>query len=133
MIIDYHRIDYPNGETRYFPLLNIELYIPGFPIYQTVALVDSGAETSLFSLDILEDLGVDVSDCDRCRAHGVGKASFEVARYQIKAKVLGKTITLDAHWKHDHGNFNLLGRNDFFRRFIVTFNERKHFMDISVY
>lgn len=133
MRVEYHRADYPNGESRFFPLVFLDLIVPNCPRYPTSALVDSGAETSLFSQGILERMGADFENAIESAAYGPDGLSFPVINMPIRATMLGTTVTLQAHWVANHGNFNLLGRADFFKAFRVSFNEREHYMDIEAY
>ncbi|MBI4159077.1 retroviral-like aspartic protease [Candidatus Woesearchaeota archaeon] len=94
--------------------------------FETVALLDSGADVSAIPKDVAEILGLDLNK-NKSSAYGLG------GKVESVRTSLGITIEKD----HEHYNFKipvmvilgkydfpiLLGRSGFFNEFIVTFNE----------
>lgn len=133
MIIKYQPVIYASGGTRYYLLLDLEIISLG-QNYSTKALVDSGADTSLFALEILADAGVDITRCPPAEGHVADGRKLTMVHHPVEVVILNKKIKLDADWVAMKGqSFNLLGRHDFFRHFKIAFNERAHFMEINPY
>ena len=90
-----------------------------------VALVDSGADVSLFNVDYALKLGLDPADAQRTRAVGAGGAAVDCMSWsglelefeQDRIAFAGRFIDLPA----SAPRMNLLGRRDFFQRYMVQF------------
>lgn len=108
---------------QYFPLIDVELIGPKDSLV-VKALIDSGASFSLFRPEIAHYLGIPVN---------IGRKLYFQG---IKGKIIGYlhqiTMRLD-HKKFDcyiafskelDASFNILGRNNFFLLFLITFNEK---------
>ena len=108
---------------QYFPLIDVELIGPKDSLV-VKALIDSGASFSLFRPEIAHYLGIPVN---------IGRKLYFQG---IKGKIVGYlhqiTMRLD-HKKFDcyiafskelDASFNILGRNNFFLLFLITFNEK---------
>jgi hypothetical protein len=101
---------------------------------EALALVDSGADRSIFPAAWAPALGIDLDqDCEQAPGNTAGGATtnFNYAA-GIEAIFMGKRIKLFA-------TFNpglpliLLGREDFFDTFHVSFDQRAKTMTISEY
>ena len=66
-------------------------------------IVDSGADASTFKLNMLGPLGIDFADCEECKGQGMGG--------ELKAQFC-------------ESPFILLGCEDFFKAFDVTFRQQ---------
>jgi hypothetical protein len=100
-----------------------------FPIY---ALPDSGADRSCFPKTWAKPLGIVLADCDSYAVNtGNGKGRHQEWGEPLKAIVAGREIELAAQF----GNINVgvLGRDDFFQEFLVTFDDRKRVTIIEPY
>ncbi|MFA5867380.1 MAG: hypothetical protein WC891_05390 [Actinomycetota bacterium] len=113
-------------------MVDVELRIPFHPPTPTVALVDSGADKSLFNLEILLDLGVSIAPMPKVQCGGVGGV-VQGVEYPVEAYICGHKVKLKTIWTPagKGKQFNLLGRDDFFKFFKVTFYHPKRQMDIS--
>lgn len=91
----------------------------------TYTLVDSGASVSLFRSEMAEALGLDL---DRGEAVELGGVGGSIPGFQHVVTVRMDTVAFDCHIvfsRHYTGSFNIIGRQDFFRRFLITFDEAK--------
>lgn len=108
---------------QYYPLIDIELFGPkGSLIIK--ALVDSGSTFSIFQSEIANYLGLPLRSGEILYFHG------------IKGKILGYLHRLPVRLNQEKFNchiafspelevsFNILGRNNFFLPFLITFNEK---------
>ena len=114
---------------------NSEVRIPSIPIqlmfkekFDTIALLDSGADISAIPLSIAEIIGIDLSQ-KRSFAYGIGG---KVESIETKINI----IIEKGHEKYafeipikvilDHYDFPvILGREGFFDKFVITFNQNK--------
>lgn len=140
MIYPYIPIETPDGKRYYFPLVNIELIFPLRGSFLTKALVDSGADRSLFDIEILEGRGIDIKNQPPIRCRAAAGLVFDAWEFPIEARFQGRKFQLQTKFcymrkpnSREPKGFNLLGREDFFRVFRVEFNQRKKNMDIRPY
>lgn len=116
--------------SEYYPLVQIELLFPRKSLFLTLALVDSGADTSLFDIAIAKQCGVKIDDHPVKYNRGAGGFIFQVWDFPIMARFQNLNFQLKASWcsmrEPKTGrllSFNLLGRNDFFNTFEITFDQ----------
>lgn len=89
------------------------------------AIVDSGANISLFQWEIAELLGLKVSSGGQISLSGIG-GKIQGYLHSIPITVAGKTCRCRICFSRQlKVPLNLLGRDNFFRFFRVTFDERK--------
>ncbi len=102
-----------------FPLIPIE--IPGVSIVD--ALVDSGASVSLFEISIAKVLGLPVESGARQILGGAG-GRIVAYRHEVPVRVAGRLLPLKVCFSYEYTpSVSLLGRDNFFRNFLVTFDE----------
>ena len=114
---------------EYYPLVAVTLFNGSFET-QTYALLDSGADTTLFHASIGEDLGLDIRGGERSDMTGVAKdRRIDVYTHQLRLVIAGYDLGLvdldfsfeiDSHWTD-----NLLGRYPVFDALVVAFRQRK--------
>ena len=124
----YKRVKRPDKSDIKSPSLSVTLWGSGLR-YDFVALLDSGADISVISLDVAELLGLDLKG-NKEEARGIGGKVFAIQtnmnielgkpheRYSFKIPV--KVI-------FDNGEEELpiiLGRVGFFDKFVVTFDQK---------
>jgi len=108
-------------------------YIQGYPLIQVVligpkdkikilALLDSGADYSLFSLEVAERLGIKVEKGKRISLQGVAGQPFLGYLHEVPVQV--EDITLKCKIVFSKVRATLLGRDNFFLPFLITFNEK---------
>ena len=123
---NYKAVKRPDGTTVKTP--SIPIQIDGEEKFDTVALIDSGADISAMSKDVAEIAGLDLSG-DKTPAFGIGG---KVDSIETKMKILiekgHERYTLTIPVKVILGTYDfpiLLGRTGFFDKFIVTFDQSK--------
>src|SRR3989338_5228367 len=89
------------------------------------ALIDSGANVSIFRSDMADLLGINIEDGLRSESIGIsGKVSVFV--HDVEIKLFDKWFPCKVGFsKQVTTRFNLLGREDFFIRHLITFNEKE--------
>lgn len=114
------------------PVLPVTIVGPSGESPPVLALVDSGADSSLFPMQIAGLMGVDLADCEQAVSMTAGGPSTRyVWKEGLQTTVLGKTVRL-------RGAFGsspvvLLGRRDFFDEFRITFDERAKTFSLDPY
>ena len=89
------------------------------------ALIDSGAVISIFKADIAKNLGIKIEDGERRISVGIS-GKVEVFVHQLELKVFDKWFPCKIAFSEQFtASFNLLGREGFFERHLVTFNEKE--------
>lgn len=108
-------------------------YIQGYPLIQVVligpkekikmlALLDSGADYSLFSLEVAEKLGIPIEKGKRISLQGVAGEPFTGFLHEIPVQV--EDVVLKCKIVFSKVRTTLLGRDNFFLPFLITFNEK---------
>ncbi len=106
-----------------YPLIDVSVINRGESII-IKALVDSGASFSVFRSEVAEYIGIDIEKGRKIYLEGVGgrilgyihNTTLAVAGKRLQCKVVfSKEFTV---------SFNLLGRDNFFYPFLITFNEK---------
>ncbi len=122
----YKAVKRPDGTEVRTPSIPVVFY--GEESFETVALIDSGADISAMPLSIAEILGLDLS-AGKSSAYGIGG---KVDTIETKTK-----ITVEkGHEKYSFfipvkvilGDYDfpiLLGRAGFFDEFIISFDQHK--------
>ena len=88
------------------------------------AIVDSGANISLFQYEIAELLKIRVNKGDRVPLSGIG-GRITGYLHKIILEVSGRVFPCRVCFSKDLAvPLNLLGRSDFFEHFLITFDER---------
>ena len=106
-----------------FPLIDVELVGPRGSLV-VKALLDSGASMSLFRAEIAYYLGVAVREGEGLFLQGI-KGSVMAYRHQIPVRVGEDKLDCQiAFAPQIETSFNILGRNNFFLPFLITFNEK---------
>ena len=121
----YKIVKRPDGTTVKTP--SIPLQLQGDQSFDTLALVDSGADVSAIPKSIAEILGLDLSG-KKTYAYGIGG----------KVKSITSKMRVKIDKGHEHYNFQipvmvilddydfpiLIGRSGFFKKFKITFDHR---------
>ena len=110
------------GEQSY-PLIDVELIGPKGSL-MVKALVDSGASFSIFRPEIASYLGVPISQGQSLYFQGI-KGRILGYLHRIPVSVNGQRFDCYIAFSPELNiSFNLLGRNNFFLPFLITFNEK---------
>lgn len=121
---------YQKTDNRYFPVIKIALIHKNTKL-TIEALVDSGANISIFGADVAESLSVNIESGKEVYLSGVGgrilgylhTVKFEINQTVFEAKVIFSREFLVS--------FNLIGREDIFDKFTICFNERRKEVELE--
>jgi len=110
------------GEHTY-PLIDLELIGPRGSLV-VYALVDSGATFSIFRPEIASYLGITISNGQSLYFQGInGRISGYL--HQIPVRLNQEQFNCYIAFSPElEASFNILGRNNFFLPFLITFNEQ---------
>lgn len=118
------KFPYLKREEKHYPIVPIILrYRDKFVL--TDALVDSGANTSVFHAKIADRLNLDFKKGGKIYLGGVGG---RILAYLQKLNIQIQSINFIckiAFTEEMPVSLNILGRDNFFKKFIVSFNENK--------
>ncbi len=121
-------ITYPpdaDGRFRKRPLVEIEIVGPKGKLKE-LALIDSGADRSLFHREIADYLGIDLTDAERRRTIGItGEAEALYTEVDITLPGTSKNIRIPVGFIDIPYVSALLGQEGFFDAHRITF-ERHH-------
>lgn len=119
MIFSYQKS--PAGQ--FFPIIPVTLSFQKKKA-DSSALVDSGATISIFKDDVAKDLGIEIESGTEIFLGGVG-GRIKGYIHKLQAEIAGKELFLPLVFSHEYMvSFNLLGRNTFFKNFLIAFNEK---------
>lgn len=91
----------------------------------TLGLIDSGADNSLFHRQFALILGIDLSGVTKERTAGIGGGA-DVWYYDVFLTVSAKRFPARVGFSDQAPTqFGLLGRDDFFRAFQIAFDQAK--------
>lgn len=114
---------------------NTEVKTPSIPIllegkekFETIALLDSGADISAISLSIAEILGLDLNN-EKTSAYGIGGRVDSIeTRVNITIEKGHEHYTFQIPVKVILGDYDfpiLLGRAGFFDKFVISFDQNQ--------
>jgi len=110
------------GEQAY-PLIDVELIGPKGSL-MVKALIDSGATFSIFRPEIASYLGIPVKNGQSLYFQGI-KSKILGYLHQVPVRVNQERFNCYIAFSSElEVSFNILGRNNFFLPFLITFNER---------
>ena len=120
----YKNVNRPDGTKVKTPSIPIQL--DGKEKFDTIALIDSGADISAIPLDIAEILGLDLSG-EETPAYGIGgKVNSVETKMSIKIEKGHEQYAFQIPIKVILGDYDfpiLLGRAGFFSEFVISFDE----------
>lgn len=97
------------------------------------AMVDSGTSFSVFRADVLEYLRVPLLRGEATYLEGIGGRILGY-RHRVLACVGATRFPLAVVFSQELTvSFNLLGRDNFFQQFLVTFDERRRTVRLKPY
>ena len=122
----YHKI--PDG--RRFPIVPLKLKYRK-KVTKTSALVDSGATTSIFRPEVAEDLGIKIEEGEEINLTGVG-GRIKGYIHNLTIEIAEKKFRCPIIFSYEYTvSLNLLGRDGFFKKFVVIFDEKKKEMRLE--
>lgn len=116
----YHET--PDG--GFFPVIPLKLRYQK-EVVETFALIDSGATISIFRPEVAEQLGVKIENGKEIYLTGVG-GRIKDYLHRLKIEVADKKFVCPIIFSYEFTvSFNLLGREKFFKNFVIIFDEKK--------
>jgi|ERR1700752_2089614 len=131
MIFRYVRIKVPGGELVRVPAIPISLTCN--KRYQDIyALIDSGAEVSVFNAAIARTLNIDIERGKYLSLKGFIGADVDSYLHQINVSIqgLGSADFLFAVTNTKEPQMPILGQRGFFDRFQIRFERYKDLMEL---
>ncbi|MBI5465238.1 retropepsin-like domain-containing protein, partial [Candidatus Gottesmanbacteria bacterium] len=117
-------------EGQFFPVIPLRFYLEK-KIIDSSALVDSGATISIFRVDIAKDLGLQVEKGKEIYLGGVG-GRIKGYVHRLNVEVANKRFICPIVFSYEYLiSLNLLGREEFFKRFRIVFEEKKNFLKLE--
>jgi Aspartyl protease len=130
MVRAYQRVA---GDPVARPMLIVRLHHPPHPPFQTLAIVDSGADTSVFHVSVAAQLGIDLASARRVTAVGVG-GTTTAYRSAVEMEIEGMWFPAAVRFTSGiRAPIALLGRHDVFRRFQFGFDEQAQILLVQPY
>lgn len=115
---------------NFFPIAAFTLYYKKNFI-KTSALIDSGATISIFREEVAEELDIEIEKGVETYLGGVG-GRIKGYIHILKVEVAGKKFRCPIVFSREYlVSFNLLGRESFFPKFSITFEEKKQFVQLG--
>lgn len=112
-----------DAKGNYFPIVSVSLEFETKK--DLLALVDSGATVSIFKAEVAETLGIKIETGEEIYLGGVG-GHIKGYLHRIKMEVGGKKFVCPIVFSREYFvSFNLLGREEVFKRFKITFEENR--------
>mgnify|MGYP000303568026 CR=1 FL=1 len=116
------------------PRLTVRLYRNGRASPPIFAIVDSGADESVFPLDVATYLGIDLSTCQTETGYTATGEAFTTYRSQVTIEVLGLHFNATMSFAKDLDPTEaLLGRAEVFNEFLFGFDQRRRVLLVAFY
>lgn len=113
---------HPSG--AFFPIIPLTVNY-GRKRREVYALVDSGATISIFRPEVAEELGIQIEKGKEIYSTGVG-GRIKGYLHRLKIEAAGKKFVCPIIFSYEFTvSFNLLGREKFFKNFVIVFDEKK--------
>lgn len=112
-----------NLQGQFFPIIPVTLSFQKKKA-DTSALIDSGATVSIFKEDVAELLEIKIENGKEIFLGGVG-GRIKGYLHKIEVEIAAKQIIIPIVFSFEYTvSLNLLGRDSFFDKFLITFAER---------
>ena len=114
-----------------FPVIDVELKGRNRSLI-VKALVDSGASFSIFRPEIADYLGIKIEKGKLIYLEGIGGRILGYM-HNLPLRLGDKIFTCKIVFSHEFTvSFNLLGRDNFFLPFIISFNEKDQKVTVCI-
>src|SRR3989338_5802221 len=116
--------NYEKHENFFYPLVPVRVI--RFNQSLTVnALIDSGAVISIFKPEVADYLGLPIDRGEKRTSTGIS-GNIDIYIHNIKIQIFDKSFDCKIAFSRQlKSRFNLLGRDGFFDRHLITFDEKK--------
>jgi len=114
------------------PIIPVRLFHKAVDL-DVYALIDSGADASLFDAQVAQDLLIDLEAGRKQTLYGVSGHPIEVYFHKIKLQIIGskESIELEVGFTDATAYTALLGQVDFFMHYQITFERAKERIKIT--
>jgi len=114
------------------PFIPVRLFYQNSHI-DLFALIDSGADACLFHISLGRALGIPVEQGERQVFYGIEASGVEVYFHQIRLEIRGVagTIVIKAGFVDSKNVSGILGQQDFFENYKITFERSKEIIEIN--
>ncbi len=120
--IRHYEFPYARFHGKSYPLIPIKLKRGRYSV-KTIALLDSGASISVFRPEIAKALHLPHNGSQPVRL-GTPSGAVDIGVSQIEVSVENTTFKAQIGFSREYAaRFNILGRESFFPRFSICFNE----------
>ena len=114
-----------DAQGNYYPILSLSLELVGKK-KEFFALVDSGATISIFRPEVADSLEIRIENGKEVYLGGVG-GRIKGYIHKLEVEIAGKEFLCPIVFSREYNvSFNLLGREEFFRRFRIIFEEKRN-------
>ncbi|MBI3443243.1 retropepsin-like domain-containing protein [Candidatus Woesebacteria bacterium] len=118
-----------NGKS-FFPVIPL-VFLTGKKDIRALALIDSGATISIFKEEVAKSLGIDIENGEKTILGGVGGKIVGYI-HRVKVRIAGKELVFPVVFSREYlVSFNLLGRELFFKKFRIIFEEKKNLLKLE--
>ena len=114
------------------PLIPVRL-LQGEVYVETYALLDSGADRSVFHASFARELLIDLEEGRKQTYYGIGEDRIDVYLHTVKLQVIGsqEVIGVDVGFTYSAGVDAILGQTDFFQHYQIKFERYKERIEIN--
>ena len=127
LLVFPYKVD-PQGNT--FPIIPLSL-AHSSKKKEFYALIDSGATISVFRAEVADSLGINTEKGEETYLGGVG-GRIKGYIHVLKVEIAGKKFNCPIVFSREYlVSFNLLGRDSFFPKFRITFEEAKQNVQLN--
>ena len=114
------------------PIIPITLFGPKGSV-NVDALIDSGADKSLFHIELGKEIGLNCKECRKEIFSGIAgkKIIAYVCKVQLQIRGIDKKIELLAGFADAPGIFAILGQDGFFDAFKIKFERNHNIIEIT--
>ncbi len=126
---------YPAGDektTIIKPVITVRLIGPK-KFQEIEAIIDSGADHSIFDMDFAKNLGLSFTKAKVEPFSGIGKGTIKVFTIPVEIQVVGidKKVTIPIGFVKSPSFPPLLGLDGFFDNFVIKFDKAHNIIDIN--
>ena len=127
MKFSYRKTPSDDPSQRWFSRPIIDVTVSGDKSTTVAALVDSGADISLFNVEVAEYIGLDVEKGRIVYVGGVGEGRLKAYLHKVKLQVEGieKAVEVPIAFTENLGVSGILGQEGFFDTHRIKF-EKDH-------
>jgi hypothetical protein len=112
------------GGEQSFPILSVRVFHKKEST-EVFTLIDSGATISVFRPEVAGYLGIEIENGTAIDLNGVG-GWIRGYLHELDIEVAGRKFNCPIIFSHEYTvSLNLLGRESFFEKFVIIFDEKK--------